>query len=287
MEKRESADPEHVTYTAAKRYSRRKPRTVRSHGLSSVSGRICAHGVPLSGSAGQEEWRFMDSNGELFTNRAAVFEQIGRIREVPRGTLLSGSDAYWLKKGVCALTCVNAGGKEYSFLYFEEGMLFGFVPVLERYYAINGMGRVNSSKFFSGFLTKTDCVIVDIPAQIFLKQVRSNPQIRSAVMRAATLNLVNMLTHSMVLSALPVAARVCYLLLEFAPEKPPYVLPQFLSYDEIATHLDMHVITVTKIFRALFANGILEKKGRQRVVVDPDRLLAIVNLEQELEYAGK
>ena len=70
----------------------------------------------------------MDSNGELFTNRAAVFEQIGRIREVPRGTLLSGSDAYWLKKGVCALTCVNAGGKEYSFLYFEEGMLFGFVP---------------------------------------------------------------------------------------------------------------------------------------------------------------
>jgi len=49
----------------------------------------------------------------------------------------------------------------------------------------------------------------------------------------------------------------------------------------------MHVITVTKIFRALFANGILEKKGRQRVVVDPDRLLAIVNLEQELEYAGK
>ena len=50
----------------------------------------------------------MDSNGELFTNRAAVFEQIGRIREVPRGTLLSGSDAYWLKKGVCALTCVNA-----------------------------------------------------------------------------------------------------------------------------------------------------------------------------------
>lgn len=135
----------------------------------------------------------MDSNGELFTNRAAVFEQIGRIREVPRGTLLSGSDAYWLKKGVCALTCVNAGGKEYSFLYFEEGMLFGFVPVLERYYAINGMGRVNSSKFFSGFLTKTDCVIVDIPAQIFLKQVRSNPQIRSAVMRVATLNLVNML----------------------------------------------------------------------------------------------
>jgi len=166
-------------------------------------------------------------------------------------------------------------------------MLFGFVPVLERYYAINGMGRVNSSKFFSGFLTKTDCVIVDIPAQIFLEQVRSNPQIRSAVMRAATLNLVNMLTHSMVLSALPVAARVCYLLLEFAPEKPPYVLPQFLSYDEIATHLDMHVITVTKIFRALFANGILEKKGRQRVVVGPDRLLAIVNLEQELEYAGK
>ena len=166
-------------------------------------------------------------------------------------------------------------------------MLFGFVPVLERYYAINGMGRVNSSKFFSGFLTKTDCVIVDIPAQIFLKQVRSNPQIRSAVMRAATLNLVNMLTHSMVLSSLPVAARVCYLLLEFAPEKQLYVLPQFLSYDEIATHLDMHVITVTKIFRALFANGILEKKGRQRVVVDPDRLLAIVNLEQELEYAGK
>ena len=202
----------------------------------------------------------MDSNGELYTNRVAVFEQIGRIREVPRGTLLGGSDAYWLKKGVCALTCVNAGGKEYSFLYFEEGMLFGFVPVLERYYAINGMGRVNSSKFFSGFLTKTDCVIVDIPAQIFLKQVRSNPQIRSAVM---------------------------HLLLEFAPEKPPYVLPQFLSYDEIATHLDMHVITVTKIFRALFANGILEKKGRQRVVVDPDRLLAIVNLEQELEYAGK
>lgn len=168
----------------------------------------------------------MDSR-ELFQERAAVFEKAGVVREVPGGTLPGGSSACWLKEGICALTCVNADGKEYSFLYFEPGMLFGFVPVLEKYCALNGAGRVNCSRYFSGFLAKTDCVVVDIPLAAFLKQVKNDPAGRSAVMRAETLNLVNMLTHSTVLSALPVPARVCCLLLNFAPEKPPYVRPGF------------------------------------------------------------
>ena len=49
----------------------------------------------------------------------------------------------------------------------------------------------------------------------------------------------------------------------------------------------MHVITVTKVFRALFESGILCRKGRQRIVVDFERLPGIVNLEQELDYKGR
>jgi len=40
------------------------------------------------------------------------------------------------------------------------------------------------------------------------------------------------------------------------PESPPYRLPRYISYDEMAVHLSMHPVTVDKIFQALKAAGI-------------------------------
>lgn len=49
----------------------------------------------------------------------------------------------------------------------------------------------------------------------------------------------------------------------------------------------MHVITVTKIFGALYDNGILSREGRRRAVLDKERLLRIVQREEELPYLKK
>ena len=68
---------------------------------------------------------------------ARLLRRFGTVRTVPKGTLLSGKEAYWLLGGICALTCVNESGSQYSFLYFHRNMLFGFVPVLGRYYRMN------------------------------------------------------------------------------------------------------------------------------------------------------
>ena len=91
----------------------------------------------------------------------------------------------------------------------------------------------------------------------------------------------------MVIASLPVPCRVCYMLLEACPEEEPYLLPAYLNYDEIAAHLGGHVITVTKIFGALYSNGILAREGRRRVVLDKERLLRIVQREEELPYLKK
>ena len=47
---------------------------------------------------------------------ARLLRRFGTVRTVPKGTLLSGKEAYWLLGGICALTCVNESGSQYSFL---------------------------------------------------------------------------------------------------------------------------------------------------------------------------
>ena len=183
---------------------------------------------------------------------ARLLRRFGTVRTVSKGTLLSGKEAYWLLGGICALTCVNESGSQYSFLYFHRNMLFGFVPVLGRYYRMNRLVDVRASRSFSGFMTKTDCSVIELPANAFLSEITRDREVLSVVLRAAVVNLADMLNHSMVIASLPVPCRVCYMLLDACPEEDPYLLPAYLNYDEIAAHLGVHVITVTKIFGALY-----------------------------------
>ena len=176
---------------------------------------------------------------------ARLLRRFGTVRTVPKGTLLSGKEAYWLLGGICALTCVNESGSQYSFLYFHRNMLFGFVPVLGRYYRMNRLVDVRASRSFSGFMAKTDCSVIELPANAFLSEITRDREVLSVVLRAAVVNLADMLNHSMVIASLPVPCRVCYMLLEACPEEEPYLLPAYLNYDEIAAHLGVHVITVT------------------------------------------
>ena len=201
---------------------------------------------------------------------AGLLRRFGTVRTVPKGTLLSGKEAYWLLRGICALT-----------------MLFGFVPVLGRYYRMNRLVDVRASRSFSGFMAKTDCSVIELPENAFLDEITRDRDVLSVVLRAAVVNLADMLNHSMVIASLPVPCRVCYMLLEACPEEEPYLLPAYLNYDEIAAHLGVHVITVTKIFGALYSNGILAREGRRRVVLDKERLLRIVQREEELPYLKK
>ena len=218
---------------------------------------------------------------------ARLLRRFGTVRTVPKGTLLSGKEAYWLLGGICALTCVNESGSQYSFLYFHRNMLFGFVPVLGRYYRMNRLVDVRASRSFSGFMAKTDCSVIELPANAFLSEITRDREVLSVVLRAAVVNLADMLNHSMVIASLPVPCRVCYMLLEACPEEEPYLLPAYLNYDEIAAHLGVHVITVTKIFGALYDNGIMSREGRRRAVLDKERLLRIVQREEELPYLKK
>ena len=218
---------------------------------------------------------------------ARLLRRFGTVRTVPKGTLLSGKEAYWLLGGICALTCVNESGSQYSSLYFHRNMLFGFVPVLGRYYRMNRLVDVRASRSFSGFMAKTDCSVIELPANAFLSEITRDREVLSVVLRAAVVNLADMLNHSMVIASLPVPCRVCYMLLEACPEEEPYLLPAYLNYDEIAAHLGVHVITVTKIFGALYDNGILSREGRRRAVLDKERLLRIVQREEELPYLKK
>ena len=197
---------------------------------------------------------------------ARLLRRFGTVRTVPKGTLLSGKEAYWLLGGICALTGVNESGSQYSFLYFHRNMLFGFVPVLGRYYRMNRLVDVRASRSFSGFMAKTDCSVIELPANAFLSEITRDREVLSVVLRAC---------------------RVCYMLLEACPEEEPYLLPAYLNYDEIAAHLGVHVITVTKIFGALYDNGILSREGRRRAVLDKERLLRIVQREEELPYLKK
>jgi CRP-like cAMP-binding protein len=221
-------------------------------------------------------------------NYLEVLEGISTRVVYPRGVRLPTENVYYLQEGICALTHHTREGEENSFLYFKPGMMLNF---LESVVHVTGTGSEITGKRYSKFnhavYTKTECRLLSVRGAFFLEYLEKNPALYKLLLRSLSENLINLLALSTDIVSKPAGVRVCQVILDFMTDDDPPQVPRYFTYPEIAFYLSMHEMTVTKVFKALRQEGIIDRVGRTARVLRSDKLVDIVNGDRELKYGRR
>ena len=203
---------------------------------------------------------------------------------VPRGTKLMINRVFYLLEGTVTLTVVSATGERHSLVYFEPGDLLSFMPSVNHTYAIphEAFDFLLYNESLSMF-AKTPCRLICTDHREFMRHMDEEP-VKTLLIRGLAANLLKVIVQSVNNSTLPATARVCRMIAVFMAKEPPHALPRYLTYREIAGHLSLHVMTVTKIFQTLRREGILGKTNGVTFVKDPDALMSLSSQRSLLSY---
>jgi len=220
---------------------------------------------------------------DLETGRKALLH-FGKEITTSRGARLMTERVYFLLEGTVTLTAQSATGEYHSLIYFKPGDLLSFIPSVNHAYAI-------PHEAFDFLLdheslamhAKTACRLVSMEQRDFLLHMHEEP-LNTLLIRGLAENLMKIIIQSVNNSTLPATARVCRMLSVFMQKNPPHRLPRYLTHTEIAGHLSMHVMTVTKIFHSLRREGILSRERGLTFVKAPDKLLSLASQQSLLSY---
>lgn len=213
-----------------------------------------------------------------------MLREMGVEITLPKGAVLRRSLVYFLLDGYCALMAMTEGGEAYSFLYFRPGMLLNFTPAVAQTDKLHAVTRKRFSILTHVIMTKTPCKLLAMNGVEFAHKLETSLPLTHLLSRSLMENWINLLALSLDISSRTATARVCRLILDNTPDDPESCIPSFLTYTEIASHLSLHIITVTKIFRALRQSGLLHKERRAHVLADRQRMHLLAEMEEELLY---
>lgn len=203
---------------------------------------------------------------------------------VPRGTKLRVDRVYYLLEGAVTLTAMSAVGGAHSLIYFHPGDLLSFIPSVNQAYSIPheafDFPLYNESLVMC---TKTHCRLISMEHGEFMKHMDEEP-LKSLLILGLAGNLMKIIVQSVNNTTLSATVRVCRMLSVFMEKKPPHALPRYLTHTEIAGHLSMHVMTVTKIFQSLRKEGILGRDRGITFVKKPDDLMKLASQLSQISY---
>ena len=220
---------------------------------------------------------------DMETCRRALL-RFSREISVPRGEKLMVDRVYFLLEGAVTLTALSATGGHHSLIYFHPGDLLSFIPSVNQAYAIPHEAfdflLCNESL---AMCTKTPCRLICTEHGDFMQHMHEEP-LHSLLIRGLAGNLMKILVQSVNNCTLPAIVRVCRMLSVSMEKDPPHRLPRYLTHTEIAGHLSMHVMTVTKIFQSLRRAGILGKEHGVTFVRNPEELMRLASQISQLSY---
>jgi CRP-like cAMP-binding protein len=161
----------------------------------------------------------------------------------------------------------------------------GFLPYLLKQMAgeVPNPGTLETGEFF--IKTCSVCRVLKINGNHVFQRIDKNPHLYHALIGALTQNYVNVLYLSTRITNQPAVIRICRMLLEFGMmENGRLSLPRHFNYYNIGTYTSLHVITVTKIFKALLKAGIISRKGHKIFVEKKKELEDITERQRNLHY---
>lgn len=188
-------------------------------------------------------------------------------------------DIYILSSGICALSSISADGKEASYLYFKKQQFVGFTPLMTDF-NFNYYGK----KTFS-IVAKTPCIAYRISNRQF-QELLGFPSVATLMVNTLTENMVYLMEHFHSSKNEPALVQFSRFLLDQA-EKDEFgtlVLDTVFTYQEIASYLGVHSVTIARMVKALRAEQLIDKIGHQIRVVNPTQMAKLITEERKIDY---
>lgn len=219
-----------------------------------------------------------------------ILKEIGKEFDLPKGAQLRAQDLYFLVDGLCTLCMEGEIGRDISIIYFYPGRLLNFLPSLGHYYYFlprnNSPSKRAPIPYFFVRAIK-DCRFLRIDHTKFLDIYFQSLPLHSLIVQSLANNCIDIFLHLFSLHELPASQRIASNLLGVMNDFPPHYLKRHITYNELATHLSIHPVTVAKIFRALQYAEIIDRDGSAIMVRDPERLRRIALGREKLFYKRK
>lgn len=188
---------------------------------------------------------------------------------------------YYLRKGTVYREIVTDTGIE-SILSCKEGG--GLTDSLIGILLLYGV----QPPYFSGnnFVAGTDCYCSRIPVEVIKQFLRSQPELLEQLVATAVHECGYLMNLYLGKTEVPAPAALCSWMLERLKkdEDGQDYLPAY-HHDDIAKFLNLHKITVSRIFGALKRDGVLEKTSHGLVVHDMERLREYAENIRHLKYS--
>lgn len=198
---------------------------------------------------------------------------------LPKNVILNKNYVYLLDEGICALTSITKQGEEKVYLYFRPHRLIGF-----NQFVISQEKLMESGPEFS-VITKTTCVLYQIPYHTFQELIVNNPDFNAFLMKTLADNYSDALVHFHLMQEESVVVRLCHLLFEVSQiQNGVRVVPRFFTYAELAKYLGCHPVTVSRIMAKLKQKGFVSKISGGIAIEQEDALQQLINSESRFQY---
>ena len=188
---------------------------------------------------------------------------------------------YYLRNGTDYLEIVTNNGVE-SIISCKEGggLTDSLIGILLLYGA--KPPYVSGNNFVAG----TDCYCLRIPVEEIKRFLRSQPDLLEELVATAVHECGYLMNLYLGKSEVPAPAALCSWMLERLEkdETGRSYLPAY-HHDDIAKFLNLHKVTVSRIFSALRREGVLEKTPQGMAVKDLRRLRAYADNAIHLVYS--
>ena len=188
---------------------------------------------------------------------------------------------YYLRKGTVYRELMTDKGVE-SILSCKEsgGVTNSLIGILHLYGP--SATRISPNNFVAG----TDCYCLRIPAEACKAYLRQNPDLLEQLVGTALYEYTYLTNLYLGKSEVPAPSLLCRWMLTrmVKAEDGNYYLKSY-NNNEIAKFLNMHKVTVSRIFIALRHEGILEKVSKGHRIVDMARVRAIAINEEQIMYS--
>lgn len=217
-----------------------------------------------------------------------IIRGMGKRITMRKGEQMRSPDLFYLIKGLCALCIEGETGRDISIIYFTPGRLLNFLPSIGEFYPRHnfaGIAPVLSSSFFVKAIS--DAELFRINKDLFLKEYFHSLPLQTLIVQALVENCSDLFTHIFNSVERPAWQRVAKFIYENMPDSAPGKLRRKITYQEIATHLSIHPVTVAKIFKALQCEGIITRKHSETTINDPEGLLRIALGRAQLYYKSQ
>lgn len=188
---------------------------------------------------------------------------------------------YYLRKGTVYREIVTDTGIE-SILSCKEGG--GLTDSLIGILLLYGVQPPYVSE--NNFVAGTDCYCSRIPVEEIKNFLRSQPELLEQLVATAVHECGYLMNLYLGKTEVPAPAALCSWILERLKkdEKGQFYLPAY-HHDDIAKFLNLHKVTVSRIFGALKRGGVLEKTPQGLVVRNMARLREYAENARHLKYS--